>query len=112
MPQKKRSLICGCRAREKNQRECYCRAFDIGLDNLLGKAVNRPSKDLILGMDCLLHAFAPELAGKTIKQVGDAGEMCFTHEISCHIDLKFASCRCQSGWDNAAAKPPKSQAGL
>ena len=54
----------------QDQQRCCCRVFDIGLDFFLDVPEKPSSRDLILGMECLLHAFAPELAGKTIEQVG------------------------------------------
>ena len=41
----------------------------MGLDDLLDPVNKRPTQDLVMGMECLLLAFVPELAGKSLTQV-------------------------------------------
>lgn len=46
-----------------------CRSYHVKLRQLsYGTA---PNRDLLLGLQCLLRAFAPELAGQTLEQVRD-----------------------------------------
>lgn len=51
----------------RRNRAICCRSYSIWLDKLSYRF--HTTEDLVLGMHCLLRAFAPELAGETLEQV-------------------------------------------
>ena len=54
--------------------ECWCRPYRMNLEELLIQ--RRAGSDLVPGMQCLVRAFAPELAGKTLDQVRSDAIVC------------------------------------